>query len=243
MTNGASIPAGKDLTMVAGAGKIIVGTGGINTTSGLLELHRAINVSSLTGPSKFYSAISAYAPISILGTAGLSAGGNIDGVKVNASGTSRIGGAAYDMSTLGVTSTATVNALVVNTTSTFTQQATMAQALKITQRNLAADYNETLNGVKDGAILMDCSGANKTIVLQTPTAMGAGALVTIKAITGPGSGYLKVTTLANGTNTISGKKMWVSTDDVSLPAITLMSNGGTIWWIVSTYGTWTNTTK
>jgi len=122
-------------------------------------------------------------------------------------------------------------------------QITMAQALKVTQRNLAADYNETLNGVKDGAVLMDCAGSNKTIVLQTPTAMGAGALITIKAVTGPTSGYLKVTTMANGTNTISGAKMWISTDDVHLPAITLMSNGGTSYWVVSTYGNWTTTTK
>jgi hypothetical protein len=175
--------------------------------------------------------------------------GTITGAVSNITGNSKVGGthrvagAVYDMSTLGVTSTATVNALVVNTTAGFTQQATMAQALKVTQRNLGADYNETLNSAKDGAILMDCASANKTIILQTPTAMGAGALVTIKAVTGPGSGYLKVTTLANGTNTISGKKMWISTDDANLPAITLMSNGGTVWWVVSTYGTWTNTTK
>ena len=225
MTNGAAIPANKDITMTAGTGKIIVGTGGINATSGRLGLLRSINVSNLGGESRFYSSVSFYAPISILGTAGLTAGGDVSAVRVNSSGIS------------------TLNALAVTTTSTFTQQATMTQALAVTARNLNADYNETLNGVKDGAIFMDCAAANKTVILRTPAAMGSGALITIKAVTGPASGYLKVTTLTNGTNTISGAKMWISTDDVHLPAITLMSNGGTSYWVVSTYGNWTTTTK
>jgi hypothetical protein len=242
MTNGATISAGKSLVELAGAGGLTVGTGGITPTSGLLHLNGPVNISG-SGTNLIYSSTSFMSPVSILGSAGIDVGGNVNAVKVNASSTSRVGGAVYDMSTLGVTSTATVNALAVNTTSAFTQQATMAQALKVTARNLAADYNETLNSAKDGAIFMDCASANKTVILQTPTAMGSGALITIKAVTGPVSGYLKVTTIANGTNTISGSKMWISTDDTHLPAITLMSNGGTSYWVVSTYGNWTTTTK
>jgi hypothetical protein len=236
MTNGASIPAGKSLVMASGAGGITIGTGGITPTSGNIIMNTGVTISN-SSPSAFNGVSTFNAPVEIAGTAKF----NVTGGETRLGGNVLVGPAAT--ATLKVSGATTVQSFTSNTTSTFTQQATMAQALKVTPRALNADYNCTSAGTKDGAFLMTTSGANKTIILQTPTAMGAGAIITIKAIDGPGSNYMKVTTLTNSSNTISGAKMYVSTDDVHYPSLTLMSTGGSAYYIIGSYGNWTATTK